>query len=106
MRVKLGNMDMEMISLPGTTRAKLQPRLQSYRADLDKIKRDYRKLIEETDRERLLGPNANANGGAPNVSPYSGDDQRARLVNGTQRLNQASSKLEQAHRVALETGNV
>ena len=63
--------------------------------------------MEDVDRERLLGPNANQGGAAAqSTSPYSGDDQRMRLVNGTQRLNNASSKLEQAHRVALETGHL
>ncbi|KAI9139203.1 t-SNARE [Paraphysoderma sedebokerense] len=98
----LSQMDIEVYSLPPTTRTKLQPKLKNYKAEVDKWKKDLTNVrrTAPADRAALLGSDADFD------SPY--DDmqsqaQRDRLMMGTDRLNKASERLMDSHRIALET---
>jgi len=87
---------MELLSLPTSTRLKLQPRLQSYKADYEKLKRDL-------NRAALLGSAGNTSNKAQLDSQT--QDQQTRLMQQTNRLNKTSDRLDATHRIALETGN-
>ncbi|KAL7753970.1 t-SNARE VTI1 [Sorochytrium milnesiophthora] len=96
----LSSMDTELYSLPPTTRAKLQPKFRNYKADFERVKKDFAKVSAASAKEQLLGS------GADPLSPLDDSpsfDQRQRLVQGTERLNQASNRLMESHRIALET---
>lgn len=97
-------MDLELLNLP-QSRVKLGPKLRQYRGDLEKLKRDLKRVVTYgtpgNERSELLsGPDARAD---LNVSSM---DQRGRLLAGTERLNAASRRLEDSHRLALETEEV
>ncbi|KAI9003381.1 vesicle transport v-SNARE protein N-terminus-domain-containing protein [Hyaloraphidium curvatum] len=99
----IAQMEMELLSLPAAGRAKLQPRVKNYKAQLDKLKRDLKTTLSNAEREALLG----GKGGRGDLdAEVAAQDQRTRLLAGTDRLNNASRRLEDAHRIAIETENV
>ncbi|CAG8433966.1 12147_t:CDS:2 [Ambispora gerdemannii] len=97
----LAQMEIEIFNLPNSSRLRLQPRLRTYRSNLDKLKRDLKRASSRingpTDREELLS-------GAHGTDLDSASiDQRARLLTGTERLAESSQRLQDSHRIALET---
>jgi vesicle transport through interaction with t-SNAREs protein 1 len=97
-------MEMELNSLPPATKNRLQPRLRNYRTDYEKSRTDLKRVAgTKSDREELLA--GAYNGDSVDVEIQS-MDQRARLLAGTNRLNDASKRLADSHRVALETEQI
>ncbi|KAJ3353523.1 hypothetical protein AMAG_16101 [Allomyces macrogynus ATCC 38327] len=97
----LASMDNELHALAPPTRAKLQPEFRKYKAELDRLHKEFKKLSSSPSaREALLGP-----AGAPAKfdNATAAMDQRARLLQGTDRLQQTGDRLTSAHRIALET---
>ncbi|KAJ3312879.1 hypothetical protein HDU93_004946, partial [Gonapodya sp. JEL0774] len=98
---------MELLSLPQAARVKLQPRVKSYKADLDKMKKDARRLhttlSNSVSRAALLSRPASQTPPPPYDPSVADADARTRLLSGTSRLEGASRRLEEAHRIALET---
>ena len=96
-------MEVEFGTLPPTIKSQIQLRLKNYKDDLKKFKTDQKGLSsDQADREALLG-----SGGAGFVSvdiDAAKMNQRGRLLQGTEKLHDASRRLEDAKRVALETG--
>ncbi len=98
---QISHMEVEFGTLPAHLKPNVQPRLKSHKDDLKKFKTDHKKIQSEvTDREALLG-------GTPGHVTVDVDEmnQRGRLLQGTERLNDGSRRLEEAKRVALETGS-
>lgn len=100
----LGQMEMEILNMPHSTRTKLSANLRNYKTDMEKLKRDLKRVITYgtlgTDRNDLLGQDVRAD---LNVTSM---DQRSRLLAGTDRLNATSRRLEESHRMALETEGI
>jgi vesicle transport through interaction with t-SNAREs protein 1 len=82
----LGQMELEIQRLPTSTKIQLSTRLRSSKADLEKLKRDLKRILSRT-----------------NDVDANQFDQRQRLLAGTERLNEGTRRLEDAHRLALET---
>ncbi|RUS27796.1 vesicle transport v-SNARE protein N-terminus-domain-containing protein [Jimgerdemannia flammicorona] len=101
----VGQMEIEILNLPQSTRTRLQPRLRNYKSELDKLKRDLKRASTQgpsaADREELLGQSGGV--GASGDLDASTMDQRARLLTGTDRLAESSRRLQDSHRIALET---
>ncbi|OZJ06358.1 hypothetical protein BZG36_00694 [Bifiguratus adelaidae] len=101
----LGQMELEVLNLPTSARTRLQAKLRGYKHDFDKIKRDIRRATTSAptaaEREELFGFNDSTSD-----LDSTAVDQRARLLSGTDRLNESSQRLQNSHRIALETENV
>merc|ERR1711939_213918 len=98
-------MEVEVQSVPKEHKTKLQVKLRSYKAELAKHKSEVRNLLSTSDRDELLGsggyrdtPDLEA-GGSGSMSQA----QRQRLLMGTDKLADGQRRLEESHRVALET---
>ncbi|KAI8384235.1 vesicle transport V-snare protein, variant [Radiomyces spectabilis] len=103
----LGQMEMEILNIPTTTRTRLQATLRLYKSENEKMKRDLRRatavIPKNNDRQELFGDLEENS-----ISDYdaSSNDQRQRLLSGTERLGQSSRRLEDSHRLALETEGI
>jgi len=97
-------MDIEIVNMPSASRSRLQARLKNHKSDLEKLKRDVKAVASRapgpTDREQLLSARNGTDLDSAAV------DQRARLLMGTERLAESSLRLQESHRVALETETV
>ncbi|CAG8779385.1 4751_t:CDS:2 [Cetraspora pellucida] len=100
----IGQMEMEVLNLQPSTRTRLQAKMRNYKSTLEKLKRDLKKASANdsgpTDRDELL-----AGASATDLDSAS-LDQRARLLNGTERLADSSRRLQESHRIALETETI
>ncbi|KAI9500850.1 vesicle transport V-snare protein, variant [Coemansia spiralis] len=95
----IGQMEMELLALQGAERSKAAPRVRQYKAELDQVRRDSKsmaKSLNEANRRALLGDPAQEE-----VALES--DQRTRLLSGNERLAQGSRRLQESHRLALDT---
>ncbi|CAG8706642.1 27282_t:CDS:2, partial [Dentiscutata erythropus] len=99
-----GQMEMEVLNLQPSTRTRLQAKMRIYKSNLEKLKRDLKKVSANdsvpTDRDELL-----AGASATDLDSAS-LDQRARLLSGTERLADSSKRLQESHRIALETETI
>lgn len=97
------SMELELNSLSASLRNQLQPRLRGYKIDYEKMKSEMRRIANvPSDRDMLLAGNSSSN--FENDAAVA--DQRARLLAGTSRLNDASKRLKDSHRIALETEEI
>ncbi|XP_065834122.1 vesicle transport through interaction with t-SNAREs homolog 1A-like isoform X1 [Oscarella lobularis] len=110
--------DIEAGSLPSQSRQKAQKRVQSYKQELGKSEKEFRRSrIAMYDyhqgRDELLGPD----------DPHHSEDQvdteakkmrsfyelfykRAKLLDNTETLNKGSRRLEEGYKMALETEQI
>ncbi|CAG8477705.1 7051_t:CDS:2, partial [Ambispora leptoticha] len=97
----LAQMKVEIMNSSNAARLRLQPRIRTYQSNLDKLKRDLKhassRISGPTDREELLS------GARGTDLDSASTDQRARLLTGTERLAESSQRLQDSHRIALET---
>ncbi|KAI8096354.1 t-SNARE [Halteromyces radiatus] len=103
----LGQLDMELLNIPTPSRTRLQAQLRLGKADHEKLKRDLRRLTASKtnyQRQELLG-DLESQHQAEDYDAAS-MDQRQRLLSGTDRLGESSRRLEQSHRMALETEGI
>ncbi|KZT62696.1 V-snare-domain-containing protein [Calocera cornea HHB12733] len=98
----ISQMEVEIQGMPQSIRSKYVARLKTGKAELSKLKKQAKDLSTQTMRAQLL-PASLAS--APSDDPY-GTDQRTRLLSGTDRLADGQMRLEESHRVALETEDV
>ncbi|KAJ2126644.1 Vesicle transport V-snare protein [Coemansia sp. RSA 353] len=97
-----GQMEMELLALAGPERARAAPRMRQYKADIEHLKREARKAAQglgsyESNRRALLGADyAESDGGLDG-------DNRTRLLSGNERLTRGSQRLQESHRIAVET---
>ncbi|KAF7123727.1 hypothetical protein RHSIM_Rhsim12G0133000 [Rhododendron simsii] len=96
--VLIRKMDLEARSLQPSVKAVLLAKLREYKADLNKLKREVKKISSgnQVSREELL-ESGMADGQAVSV------DQRQRLAMSTERLNQSSDRIMESRRTMLET---
>ncbi|KAG5522421.1 hypothetical protein RHGRI_034562 [Rhododendron griersonianum] len=99
--VLIRKMDLEARSLQPSVKAVLLAKLREYKADLNKLKREVKKISSgnQVSREELL-ESGMADGQAVSV------DQRQRLAMSTERLNQSSDRIMESRRTMLETEEV
>ncbi|KAL2915280.1 t-SNARE VTI1 [Polyrhizophydium stewartii] len=100
----IGQMEMELVSLPAGQRSSLSPRVQQYKEELKRFKKELQKksaaAASTSERDQLLGNSTVVDLEAASM------DQRGRLLQGTERLQNSSRRLEDARRVALETEQI
>ncbi|KAJ2745621.1 Vesicle transport V-snare protein [Coemansia sp. BCRC 34301] len=101
-----GQMEMELLSLQGPTRSRAAPRMRQLKAEVERLQQEAKMASQgvgsyESNRRALLGaeqPTANLLGDLPLDG-----DQRTRLLSGNERLARGSQRLQQSHRIAIET---
>ncbi|KAF8937576.1 hypothetical protein BGZ47_008954 [Haplosporangium gracile] len=98
----LQQMEMELLNLPQGSKTRLQARMRAYKTDLERLKQTLKRAQSTSrstsDRDELLG---GASGGMD--LDAASMDQRTRLLNGTDRLAESSRRLQDSHKIALET---
>ncbi|PIA12632.1 V-snare-domain-containing protein [Coemansia reversa NRRL 1564] len=105
-------MEIELLSLQGPTRSRAAPRIRQYKAEVERLKRESRKAAQglgnyENNRRALLGDVPTGSGTSSQAfssedSPL-GSDHRTRLLSGNERLTRGSQRLQESHRIAIET---
>ncbi|KAJ2769500.1 Vesicle transport V-snare protein [Coemansia nantahalensis] len=105
-------MGMELLTLQGPTRSRAAPRVRQYKAEVERLRREVRKAAQglgnyESNRRALLGDTAGAGRlAAQDLSAEESlldGDHRTRLLSGNERLLRGSQRLQESHRVAMET---
>ncbi|GER47259.1 vesicle transport v-SNARE family protein [Striga asiatica] len=98
--VLIRKMDLEARSLQPSVKATLLAKLREYKSDLNKLKREVKKLTvpssNQPAHEDLL------ESGTAGAHQASGN-QRDRLMVSTERLNESTDRLRETRRAALET---
>lgn len=103
--LQISQMEVELPSMPVSIRSNYSSRIHTSKTELQKVKRSLKDAQRESQRDELLG----GRGGNQPFSddPYTDDgDQRQRLLKGTETLEDGSRRLDNAHRIALETEDV
>uniref|UniRef100_A0AAQ5Z1F0 Vesicle transport v-SNARE N-terminal domain-containing protein n=1 Tax=Amphiprion ocellaris TaxID=80972 RepID=A0AAQ5Z1F0_AMPOC len=96
-RELLEQMDLEVREIPIQSRAMYNSRLKSYKQEMEKLEKDFkRSRIAYSDevRNELLGDDAG-----------SSENQRAHLLDNTEKLERSSRRLEAGYQIAVETGH-
>jgi len=99
----ISQMEVEIHGMPQSVKGQFQTRVKNCKAELSRYKKQAKELHQSTTRTDLFSS------GAPSDNPYGSsesEDQRARLLNGTQVLSDGTRRLEDSHRIALETEDV
>ncbi|WVR08026.1 hypothetical protein IAU60_005070 [Kwoniella sp. DSM 27419] len=103
----IGQMEVELPSMPVSIRQTYQARIATSKQGLDRIKKTLRDTRMENQRAELMsGPGAFPNSDDPYSDDPSAYNTRTRLLQGTETLADGSRRLENAHRIALETEDV
>uniref|UniRef100_A0A8D3BXE3 Vesicle transport through interaction with t-SNAREs 1A n=1 Tax=Scophthalmus maximus TaxID=52904 RepID=A0A8D3BXE3_SCOMX len=96
-RELLEQMDLEVREIPIQSRAMYNSRLKSYKQEMEKLEKDFkRSRIAYSDevRNELLGDDAS-----------SSENQRAHLLDNTEKLERSSRRLEAGYQIAVETAH-
>ncbi|XP_062373702.1 vesicle transport through interaction with t-SNAREs homolog 1A isoform X1 [Sardina pilchardus] len=97
-RELMEQMDLEVREIPAQSRAMYTTRLRSYKQEMDKLEKDFkRSRIAYSDevRTELLGEDA-----------ASSESQRAHLLDNTEMLERSSRRLAAGYQIAVETEQV
>lgn len=100
----IDQMAVEVQSIPSGSRAKFNSKIRTYRADVDRSKRQVKSLAEDVDRGLLFGDRDQRVD--EQYSDDLGNSQRQELLGTQQRLEQSSERLRDSQRVANETETI
>lgn len=93
-------MDIEIQGIPQSIRAQYQTRMRDAKAELSRYKKLLKELNSQLARTALLsGPSSQF---TSSDEPYGVSD-RTRLLAGTALLDDGTKRLQDSHRIALET---
>lgn len=97
-------MTIEVQNLPTTQRSSYNTKIRQYKSQIDEVKDKYKKLSDSQDKHELFGSRYRDNDdeGADGVS----NSQRKQLLNNQSSLERSSQRLQDSHRIALETENI
>ncbi|KAM4526782.1 vesicle transport through interaction with t-SNAREs homolog 1A isoform 2-T2 [Fundulus diaphanus] len=104
-RELLEQMDLEVREIPIQSRAMYTSRLKSYKQEMEKLEKDFkRSRIAYSDevRNELLGDDAISSEG----QLIKLREERAHLLDNTERLERSSRRLEAGYQIAVETEQV
>lgn len=97
-------MEIEIQSIPISSRSQYHVRLRAAKADVQKYKKLLAKSRSQSVRADLLSSKANPNNTyALSDDPYAASGDRSRLLAGTTVLEQGTKRLQQSQQIALET---
>ncbi|XP_059387133.1 vesicle transport through interaction with t-SNAREs homolog 1A-like isoform X1 [Carassius carassius] len=104
-RELLEQMDLEVREIPIQSRGMYSSRLKSYKQEMEKLEKDFkRSRIAYSDevRNELLGDD----GGSSESQLIKLREERAHLLDNTERLERSSRRLEAGYQIAVETEQV
>ncbi|XP_022047439.1 vesicle transport through interaction with t-SNAREs homolog 1A isoform X1 [Amphiprion ocellaris] len=104
-RELLEQMDLEVREIPIQSRAMYNSRLKSYKQEMEKLEKDFkRSRIAYSDevRNELLGDDA----GSSENQLIKLREERAHLLDNTEKLERSSRRLEAGYQIAVETEQV
>jgi len=93
-------MDLEARSLQPSLKATFLAKLREYKSDLNNLKRDVKKTSSPIDTQAARDELLESGMGDTLMASA---DQRGRLLNSTERLNQTSDRIKEGRRTLLET---
>jgi vesicle transport through interaction with t-SNAREs protein 1 len=101
----VSQMEIEIASFPNSIKSTYSVKLRGYKAELDRLSSSLRKSMQQTSSNRLAtnestGFNEDLESGR---SSFDAQAQRQRLLQGTNTLEDGSRRLQDSHRIALET---
>ncbi|KAJ2850459.1 Vesicle transport V-snare protein, partial [Coemansia brasiliensis] len=104
----VGQMEMELLSLQGPERSRAAPRMRQYKAEVEQLKREARKAAQglgnyESNRRALFGDSVGMDRDLSGDDGSLDSDNRTRLLSGSERLARGSQRLQDSHRIAIET---
>ncbi|KAM3849267.1 vesicle transport through interaction with t-SNAREs homolog 1A [Diretmus argenteus] len=102
-RELLEQMDLEVREIPIQSRAMYNSRLKSYKQEMEKLEKDFkRSRIAYSDevRNELLGDDASSS----ENQLIKLREERAHLLDNTEKLERSSRRLEAGYQIAVETG--
>ncbi|KAF7332137.1 t-SNARE coiled-coil-like proteiny domain-containing protein [Mycena kentingensis (nom. inval.)] len=99
----VSQMEIEIQGIPQSIRPQYQTRLRTAKADLQRYKKQYKDVHAQVARSALLG--STHAGAFSSDEPYGPASDRTRLLAGTAVLEDGSRRLQDSHRIALETEN-
>ncbi|KAF5338046.1 hypothetical protein D9758_014253 [Tetrapyrgos nigripes] len=97
----ISQLEIEVQGIPASIRPQFSSRLKQAKIDMNRTKRLAKDMHNQVSRGDLLGPNKRFN--MSSDSPYDDANERTRLLAGHERLNDASRRLQDSTRLALET---
>lgn len=98
----VGSLELEIQQVPTSQRSAPTQKIRGYKVRLDSQKRELRQIKELAQRNDLLG-NRGTSEGSEDGAAF---EQRNRLLSGTDRLEQSSSRLQSSQRIAHETESI
>ncbi|RDB22880.1 Vesicle transport through interaction with t-SNAREs 1A [Hypsizygus marmoreus] len=98
----VSQMEIEIQGIPQSIRAQYHTRLRTAKADLARYKKLLKEQRAQVARSDLL---TSPQPYASSDDPYAANSDRSRLLAGTQLLEDGSKRLQESHRIALETEN-
>ncbi|KAJ7781358.1 vesicle transport v-SNARE protein N-terminus-domain-containing protein [Mycena metata] len=98
----VSQMEIEIQGIPQSIRPQYQTRLRTAKADLTRYKKQYKDVHAQLARSALLSSNR-AGGAFTSDEPYGPTSDRTRLLAGTSVLEDGTKRLQDSHRIALET---
>ncbi|XP_029620224.1 vesicle transport through interaction with t-SNAREs homolog 1A isoform X5 [Salmo trutta] len=101
-RELMEQMDLEVREIPIQSRGMYQSRLKSYKGEMEKLEKDFkRSRIAYSDevRNELLGEDA----GSSESQLIKLREERAHLLDNTEKLERSSRRLEAGYQIAVET---
>lgn len=96
-------MEIEIQGIPQSIRPQYQTRLRTAKADLSRYKKLSKDLHAQLARNSLLSSSATQSGFPTSDEPYGPSSDRTRLLAGTSVLEDGTKRLQDSHRIALET---
>ncbi|KAF7313717.1 t-SNARE coiled-coil-like proteiny domain-containing protein [Mycena chlorophos] len=100
----VSQMEIEIQGIPQSIRPQYQTRLRTAKADLSRYKKQYKDVQAQVARSSLLSSSSN-HAAFTSDEPYGAASDRTRLLAGTAVLEDGTKRLQDSHRIALETEN-
>ncbi|KAJ3788805.1 vesicle transport v-snare protein vti1 [Lentinula aff. detonsa] len=98
----VSQMDIEIQGIPQSIRPQYHNRLKAAKADLSRYKKTFKDLSAQLARSSLLA-SSTPRPGYSSDDPYGASSDRSRLLAGTTLLEDGTKRLQDSHRLALET---
>ncbi|PWN90811.1 V-snare-domain-containing protein [Acaromyces ingoldii] len=101
----LSQMEIEVNGFPQSVKSKYAVQLRGYKAELEKLRRSVRTQVQNAGAggsrfDAALEADGDVESGRSSYDPQA---QRQRLLQGTSTLEDGSRRLQESHRIALET---
>lgn len=92
---KLDQLAIEVQNIQSGARSSYNAKIRSYRSDVEKTKKELKRLMDDEDRRQLFGS-----------KNYGKDEQRSQLLQSNAALERTSERLRDSSRIATETEQI